>query len=203
MSAAPGAPTGLHVEPITSSSLRLTWLPPHDVISSSRHRVNGYVISCSDADLRQTITATVTSPEVTWYTVGGLAAYTAYRVHVTVRSALGHGPSTPTTWARTLEAGQYQPPASSVISAIIWQALYCEIVRSFATSGRRHFTHAFLKFTYTRPVQPVATCRQSPYLHKPAIVKLLLLICSFQIGSAFHATTTPSLPRPLPSLTHS
>jgi len=29
---------------------------------------------------------------------------------------------------------------------------------------------------YTRPVQPVATCRQSPYLHKPAIVKLLLLI---------------------------
>jgi len=27
----------------------------------------------------------------------------------------------------------------------------------------------------TRPVQPVATCRQSPDLHKPAIVKLLLL----------------------------
>jgi len=29
---------------------------------------------------------------------------------------------------------------------------------------------------YTRAVQPVATRRQSPYLHKPAIVKLLLLI---------------------------
>ena len=28
----------------------------------------------------------------------------------------------------------------------------------------------------TRTVQPVATCRQSPYVHKPAIVKLLLLI---------------------------
>jgi len=52
-----------------------------------------------------------------------------------------------------------------------------------------------------RPLQPVATCRQSPYLHKPAIVKLL--IYSFQFGSAFRATTTPSQPRPLPSLTHS
>jgi len=28
----------------------------------------------------------------------------------------------------------------------------------------------------TRKVQPVATCRQSPDVHKPAIVKLLLLI---------------------------
>jgi len=116
---APGAPTNLHVEPISSSSLRLTWSPPHDVISASGYRVNGYVISCSDSDFRQTVTATVTSPEVTWYTVGGLAAYTAYRVHVTVRSALGDGPSTPTTWARTLEAGTFQPSPSSAISTII------------------------------------------------------------------------------------
>jgi len=36
----------------------------------------------------------------------------------------------------------------------------------------------------TRPVQPVATCRQSPYLHKPAIVKLLLLIYGFQFSTA-------------------
>jgi len=98
---------------MSSSSLRLTWLPPHDVTSSPRYRVNGYVISCSDSDLRQTITATVTSPEVTWYTVGGLAAYTAYRVHVTVRSALGDGPSTPTTWAQTLEAGEYKLPLNT------------------------------------------------------------------------------------------
>jgi len=56
---------------------------------------------------------------------------------------------------------------------------------------------------FTRPVQPVATCRQSPYLHKPAIVKLLLFIYSFQFRSAFRATTTPSQPRPLQSVTHS
>ena len=48
-------------------------------------------------------------------------------------------------------------------------------------------------------VQPVATRRQSPYAHKPPIVKLLLLIYSFQFGSAFRATTTPSRPRPLRS----
>jgi len=34
-------------------------------------------------------------------------------------------------------------------------------------------------------VQPVATCHQSPYLHKPAIVKLLLLIYGFKFRSAF------------------
>jgi len=34
------------------------------------------------------------------------------------------------------------------------------------------------------------------------IVKLLLLIYSFQFRSAFPATTTPSQPRPLPSQTH-
>jgi len=54
-------------------------------------------------------------------------------------------------------------------------------------------------------VQPVATCRQSPYDHKPAIFKLLLLIYSFQFRSAFGATTAPSQPqirRPLPSQTH-
>jgi len=67
--------------------------------------VTGYVIKCSDFQFRQTITATVTSPEVMWYTLGRLAPYTAYRVHVTTRSALGDGPSTPTVWARTLEAG--------------------------------------------------------------------------------------------------
>ena len=50
-------------------------------------------------------------------------------------------------------------------------------------------------------MQPVATCRQSPYLHKPAVVKLLSLIYSFQLRSAFRATTTPSQPGPLPSLT--
>jgi len=37
----------------------------------------------------------------------------------------------------------------------------------------------------TRTVQPVATCRQSPYVHKPAIVKLLLLIYGFKFRSAF------------------
>jgi len=52
-------------------------------------------------------------------------------------------------------------------------------------------------------VQPVATCRQSPYLHKPAIVKLLLLIYSFQFRYAFCATTAPSQPHPFPSPTHS
>lgn len=103
---APGSPTSLRVEPLSSSSLRLSWKAPRDVISGPGYRVNGYVISCSDAQLRQTITATLTSPEVTWYTVGGLDPYTAYRVHVTVRSALGDGPSTPTSWARTLEAGR-------------------------------------------------------------------------------------------------
>ena len=115
---APGAPTGLHADPTSSSSIRLTWLPPRDVISASGDRVTGYVVSCSDADLQQTVTATVMSPEVTRYTVRGLAAYTAYRLHVTVKSALGDGPSTPTTWARTLEAGRYKAPPWSVISTI-------------------------------------------------------------------------------------
>jgi len=40
-------------------------------------------------------------------------------------------------------------------------------------------------------------------IHKPAIVKMLLLIYSFQFRSVFRATTAPNQPRPLPSLTHS
>jgi len=36
--------------------------------------------------------------------------------------------------------------------------------------------------SYTRTVQPVATCRQSPYVHKPVIVKLLLLIYTSNSG---------------------
>ena len=115
---APGAPRNLRVEPVSSSSLRLTWSPPRDVISASGFRVNGYVISGSDSDFRQSVTTTVTSPEVTWYTVGGLAAYTAYRVHVSVRSALGDGPSTPTTWARTLEDGESMSLTSQVFFQI-------------------------------------------------------------------------------------
>jgi len=37
----------------------------------------------------------------------------------------------------------------------------------------------------TRALQPVATCRQSPYGHKPAIAKLLLLTYGFKFRSAF------------------
>ena len=37
----------------------------------------------------------------------------------------------------------------------------------------------------TRTVQPVATCRKSPNVHKPAIPKLLLLIYSFQFMACF------------------
>ena len=37
----------------------------------------------------------------------------------------------------------------------------------------------------TRTVQPVATCRQSAYVHKPPIVKLLLLIYGFKFRSVF------------------
>jgi len=44
----------------------------------------------------------------------------------------------------------------------------------------------------TTLVQPVATCCQSPYFHKPAIVKLLLLIYSFQFRSAFRARPRPA-----------
>jgi len=36
-----------------------------------------------------------------------------------------------------------------------------------------------------RTVQLVATCRQSPHVHKPVIVKLLLLINGFKFRSAF------------------
>jgi len=35
-----------------------------------------------------------------------------------------------------------------------------------------------LQFDYTRAVKPVATCRQSPYLHKPA-VDVILIMTSF------------------------
>ena len=55
-------------------------------------------------------------------------------------------------------------------------------------------------YSDTRTVQPMATCRQLPYVHKPAVVKLLLLIYSFQFRSAFRATTTPSRPRPLDTI---
>jgi len=55
-------------------------------------------------------------------------------------------------------------------------------------------------YSDTRTVQPVATCRQLPFVHKPAVVKLLLLIYSFQFRSAFRATTTPSRPRPLDTI---
>jgi len=72
--------------------------------------------------------------------------------------------------------------------------------------GCYYHPHPPLPFIITRPMQPMATCCQSPYLHNPAIVKLLLLLYSFQFRSAFRATTMPSgssQPRPLPSLTHS
>ena len=49
--------------------------------------------------------------------------------------------------------------------------------------------HINVQFSSTRTVQPVATCRQSPYLHKPAIVKLLLLIYSFQFS--LHSVQQP------------
>jgi len=39
-----------------------------------------------------------------------------------------------------------------------------------------------LSFT-TRAVQPVATCRQSPYLHKPAIV----IVTSFSLWELRHS----------------
>jgi len=51
----------------------------------------------------------------------------------------------------------------------------------------------------TRAVQPVATCRQSPYFHKPTTAKLLLLIYGFysarnaRIASAVLATAIPSV----------
>jgi len=32
-------------------------------------------------------------------------------------------------------------------------------------------------FRITRTLQPVATCRQSPYLHKPAIVIVIVIHC--------------------------
>ena len=38
---------------------------------------------------------------------------------------------------------------------------------------------------HTRTLQPVATCSQSSFVHKPTIVKLLLLIYGFQFRSAF------------------
>jgi len=37
----------------------------------------------------------------------------------------------------------------------------------------------------TRTVQPVATCRQLPYVHKPAIVKLLWSYLQFPIQVCF------------------
>jgi len=56
----------------------------------------------------------------------------------------------------------------------------------------------------TRTVQTVARCRQSPCVHKPGIVKLLLLIYSFQLSllSVQRTTTTSSQLRPLLSPTH-
>jgi len=59
-------------------------------------------------------------------------------------------------------------------------------------------------------VQPVATCSQSPCVHKPAIVKLLLLslFTVLNSGLLFYTKrvsttpTTPSQPRPLPAGTH-
>jgi len=61
-----------------------------------------------------------------------------------------------------------------------------------STESKTQQVFAFSALTLTRTVQPVATCRQSPYVHKPAIVKLLLLIYGFQFRSAFRATNTPS-----------
>ena len=53
----------------------------------------------------------------------------------------------------------------------------------------------------TRTVQFVATCRHSPYVHKPAIVKLLLLIITvlnscllFYTKRVSTTPTTPSQP---------
>jgi len=46
-------------------------------------------------------------------------------------------------------------------------------------------------------VQPVATCRQSPYRHKPAIVKLLLLL--FYTKRVSITPSQPQIRRPLPS----
>jgi len=47
------------------------------------------------------------------------------------------------------------------------------------SGGRVHvFTRVYDNYranvNKTRTLQPVATCHQSPYVHKPAIVKLLL-----------------------------
>jgi len=58
-------------------------------------------------------------------------------------------------------------------------------------------------------VQPVATCRQSPYVHKPVVVTCCYLFTVLNSGLLFYSkreSTTPttpcSQPLPLPSRSH-
>ena len=62
----------------------------------------------------------------------------------------------------------------------------CGHPASSAATGCRCLRYPVISIIIiTGAVQPVATCRQSPYRHKPATVKLLLLIHGFKFRSAF------------------
>jgi len=52
-------------------------------------------------------------------------------------------------------------------------------------SATPHAKCNYAAIIITRTVQPVATCRPSRYVHKPAIVKLLLLIYGFKFRYFF------------------
>jgi len=43
-----------------------------------------------------------------------------------------------------------------------------------------HTLHYTAMSTQTRALQPVATCRQSPYLHKPAFIIDVILIMTYR-----------------------
>jgi len=54
---------------------------------------------------------------------------------------------------------------------------------------------------FTRTVQPVATCRESPYVHKSAMSSCCYLFTVLNSGLLFYTkrvSTTPSRSRPFP-----
>jgi len=67
----------------------------------------------------------------------------------------------------------------SIIERCWYTAGPCYMIQ--ATCGQEKSSGWLYQSCNTRAVQPVATCRQSPYLHKPAIV----IVTSFSLWSPY------------------
>jgi YVTN family beta-propeller protein len=110
---APGAPTGLTVGSVTTTTIPLTWTNPSGTL------VNNTVYYFSGASCTGHVTAVSMGSAATSYTITGLASATEYAVEVTAWTASGQSPDSSCVDGTTLPTAPTSPAASPVSSTSI------------------------------------------------------------------------------------